>query len=158
PVPAAAQSVSFSEVRPFVVGLVPVVGPGGVGGVSIDAAGVVARSDADVLGKLREARAAALSRVGSKLDASSPLRKISLRAMQAAINQCREQRLPPPDELQNLAGLTRVQFVFIYPDQRDIVLAGPAGGWTVDVQGNVVGRDSGLPVVQLDDLVVALRT
>src|SRR5262249_12501114 len=135
PAAAAAQSVSFGEVRPFVVGIVPVVGPGGVGGVSIDAAGGVARSDADVQGKLRDGRAAALGRVDSKLEAASRLRKISLRSMQTAINQCREQRLPLPDELQNLAGLTRVQFVFVYPDQRDIVLAGPAEGWTVDVQG-----------------------
>jgi hypothetical protein len=46
----------------------------------------------------------------------------------------------------------------VFPDERDIVLAGPAEGWTVDAQGNVVGRDSGLPVMQLDDLIVALRT
>src|SRR5436305_114744 len=104
--PAGAQSVALSEIRPFVVGIVPVVGPGGVGGVAIDAAGVVSKSEAGALDKLREARAGALRRVDSKLEAASPLRKISLRGLQAAIEECRRNGLPLADELQNLAGLT----------------------------------------------------
>jgi hypothetical protein len=48
--------------------------------------------------------------------------------------------------------------VFVYPDSGDIVLAGPAEGWTVNEQGEVVGRTTGQPVLQLDDLMVALRT
>jgi len=44
--PAVAQFVGSGEIRPFVVGVVPVVGrSGAVGGVSIDARGVVARCD-----------------------------------------------------------------------------------------------------------------
>ena len=62
------------------------------------------------------------------------------------------------DELQHLAGLQRVQFVLVYPEQRDIVLAGFAEGWRVDQQGNVVGQTTGQPVLQLDDLIVALRS
>src|SRR3954451_21381458 len=85
PEQACAQSVAFSEVRPFVVGVVPVVGPGGVGGVSIDAAGVVARSDRDALGKLRELRARAIAAGDSDLAAASKLRKISLQRLQQAI-------------------------------------------------------------------------
>src|SRR5882672_1261216 len=100
--PVAAQSVALSEIRPFVVGIVPVVGPGGVGGVSIDAAGVVSKSDVDTLEKLRAARAGALSRVDSKPQTACPLRKISLRAVQAALGECRRKGLPPADELQNL--------------------------------------------------------
>jgi hypothetical protein len=47
--------------------------------------------------------------------------------------------------------------VFYYPDTKDIVLAGPAEGWMTDLSGRVVGLSSGRPVVQLQDLVVALR-
>jgi hypothetical protein len=47
--------------------------------------------------------------------------------------------------------------VFYYPDTKDIVLAGPAEGWMTDLSGRVVGLNSGRPVVQLQDLVVALR-
>lgn len=56
-----------------------------------------------------------------------------------------------------LAGLQRVRYVFFYPDSRDIVIAGPAEGWMDDISGRIVGLTTGRPVVQLQDLVVALR-
>ena len=157
--PAAAQLVGFNEIRPFVTSVIPVVGPGGaVGGVSVDAQGVLARSDTDATGRLRDARLKALAPLQAELNASSGMRKISLRGLQAAIEQCRKSGHSADEELQNLAGLTRVEFVFVDAEQRDIVIAGPAEGWRVDDHGNVVGRTSGQPPVQLDDLVVALRT
>jgi hypothetical protein len=156
---AAAQFVSSSEIRPFVVGLIPVVGRFGVvGGVSVDAQGVLARSEADALGRLRDARLASLTPVDSDLEATNRMRKVSLRRLLAAIDECRRRGKPLDDALQNVAGLTRVQYIFAAPEQNDIVLAGPAEGWHVDAQGNVVGRTSGQPVLQLDDLIVALRT
>jgi Protein of unknown function (DUF1598) len=156
---AVAQTVGFAEVRPFVTGLIPVVGPSGsVGGVAIDARGVLNRSDVDAAGKLRAARLMALTPVDSQLNAASRLRKISLRGLQEAIDQRRRLGRAVDDELQNLAGLTRVEFVFVDADKNDILIAGPAEGWRVDEQGNLVGHASGQPPVQLDDLVVALRT
>ncbi len=59
--------------------------------------------------------------------------------------------------MQFLAGLTRLQYVFYYPETKDIVLAGPAEGWALDVANHVCGIDSGRPVLQLQDLIVALR-
>ena len=56
-----------------------------------------------------------------------------------------------------LAGLTKIQYVFIYPESGDIVLAGPAGPWTRDELGRVVNAETGRPVLHLDDLVVLLR-
>jgi hypothetical protein len=155
---ASAQAVSFGEIRPFVVGLVPVVGRFGVGGVSIDAQGVVSRSDVESLGRLRDARLKALAPIDSEMQAASPLRKVSLRRLQAAIDERRKSNGSLDDALQNMAGLTRVEYVLIYPDDHDIVLAGPAEGWRVDATGTVVGRTSGQPVLQLEDLIVALRT
>jgi hypothetical protein len=52
----------------------------------------------------------------------------------------------------------RIEYVFAYPDSHDIVLAGPAEGWTVDDRGNVVGTNSGAAVLHLVDLIAALRT
>jgi hypothetical protein len=63
-----------------------------------------------------------------------------------------------PDEVRYLAGLQRVQYVLLDPSRKDIVLAGPGEGWKIDDRGNVVGTTSGLPVLRLDDLLVALRT
>jgi hypothetical protein len=50
-----------------------------------------------------------------------------------------------------------VQYVFFYPESGDIVIAGPAEGWVEDLSGRVRGINSGRPVVELQDLVVALR-
>lgn len=161
PAPAVAQfaGVSNTTQRPFVTGLIPVVGPGGtVGGVSIDAQGVVAKSDVEQQGRLREARLKALEGLSADVQAASKLRKISLRGLAAAIDERRRAGQPATDELQNLVGLQRVEFVFVYPEQQDIVLAGIAEGWQVNAQGHVVGQTTGRPVLQLDDLVVALRT
>jgi hypothetical protein len=156
---AAGQgAVGVTQLRPFVIGFIPVVGPrGGVGGVLIDAQGVVSRSDEETTGRLREARLRALAPLSGDLLATSPLRKVSLRGLVAALDQQRKAGKPAGDDLLHLAGLTRVEYVLVYPEQRDIVLAGPAEGWEVDGLGHVVGRTSGRPVVQLDDLVVALR-
>jgi hypothetical protein len=56
-----------------------------------------------------------------------------------------------------LAGLTRLKYVFFYPESKDIVIAGPAEGWAADLSGRVVSVGTGRPVLELQDLVVALR-
>ena len=45
----------------------------------------------------------------------------------------------------------------VYPEERDIVLVGPAEGWALDPRGYFVGAKSGRPMLLLDDLLVALR-
>src|SRR4029453_18063649 len=111
--PALAQgSVSSVSLTPFVTGLIPVVGPrGGVGGVSIDAAGVVARSDVESLGRLREARLRALTRISDDLAATSALRKVSLRGLAAAIDQLRQERRPASAEVKHRPRLPRAQWL-----------------------------------------------
>ena len=59
--------------------------------------------------------------------------------------------------MKNLAGLHKIQYVFLYPDSRDIVIAGPAGAWAADQEGRQRHVASGEPVLQLDDFVVVLR-
>jgi hypothetical protein len=153
-------SVGDFQLRPFVIGITPVVGPGGaVGGVSIDAKGVVSRIDKDFAGRLRDVRTAALvTPPKGDIAAASPLRKVSLRRLVAELDRLRREGKPLSAELQNLAGLTRVQYVLVNPDEKDLVLAGPAEGWEYDTEGTAVGVASGRPILQLDDLVVALRT
>ena len=48
--------------------------------------------------------------------------------------------------------------MFACPEQKDIVLVGPAEGWKVDHRGTMIGLSTGRPVMLLDDLLVALRT
>jgi hypothetical protein len=59
--------------------------------------------------------------------------------------------------MRNLAGLEKIQYVLVYPETGDLVLAGPAGSWRTDDEGRQVSRHTGRPVLQLDDLVVLLR-
>jgi hypothetical protein len=61
------------------------------------------------------------------------------------------------DTMQHLAGITRLQFVFCYPETGDIVIAGPAEGWGKSPAGRMQGLESGRPVLELQDLAVALR-
>ncbi|MGE0607517.1 MAG: DUF1598 domain-containing protein [Pirellulales bacterium] len=159
---ALAQVIAVQEFRPFVIGVQAVARNGAVGGISIDAAGVVGRADEDAAGRLRQAWQAALNEspdaatLNDPIMRASPLRKISLRRLERALGELARHELPLTPDLRFLAGLSQVRFVFVYPDQSDIVLAGPADGWRVDGQGNIVGQAAGLPVLHLEDLLVSL--
>lgn len=125
-------------------------------GVVVDAQGVLAvQTVPDPGGRLTQQRfAAALAALDPDVAAYSKLRKISLTRLERAIQ---ERGGAVTDEMRYLAGLLRVQYVFYYPETKDIVIAGPAEGWAVTPAGRVVGITSLRPVVQLQDLVVALR-
>jgi hypothetical protein len=129
---------------------------GTAAGVIVDAQGVLQkRVFADPGGQLlRQRAAAAKAALGPQLAAYSRLRKVSLNRLEKAIL---DHQGAVSDTMRYLAGLLRVRYVFFYPDANDIVLAGPAEGWTTDAAGRVVGLSSGRPVVQLQDLVVLLR-
>src|SRR5262249_11550361 len=64
---------------------------------------------------------------------------------------------PLSDEMYFLAGLQRIEYVFAVPEQKDIIIAGPAESWLVNDEGNIVGSTSGRPVVPLGDWLVAWR-
>jgi hypothetical protein len=128
----------------------------GVAGVTVDAQGVLrAKMFADPGGQLMQERvSAARAALDPKVSAFSKLRKISLNRLEQAIL---DHQGTISNEMRYLAGLQRVRYVFYYPDSKDIVLAGPAEGWATDVSGRVVGLTSRRPVIQLQDMVVALR-
>lgn len=130
-----------------------------VGGISIDAQGVVSLASVDSQRMLRAEMMKALEKAPGELNAPVPMRKVSLRGLNAAIKDAQENNLGVlPDEVKYLAGLQRIEYVFVYPEENDIVLAGPGEGWTVDEYGTVVGVTTGRPVLLLEDLVVALQT
>ncbi|HMO84783.1 MAG TPA: DUF1598 domain-containing protein [Lacipirellulaceae bacterium] len=155
---AHAQSVDFVDQRPFVIGMMPVVRGGAVGGVAVNARGEIDRAQQRDVDALRAARQEALPGAAGDVAAASQLRKVSLRRLDAALARHATQGQPLTPELQHLAGLQRVEYVFAYPESGDIVLAGPAEPWTVDDAGQVVGVHSALATMELVDLVAALRT
>jgi hypothetical protein len=104
--------------------------------------------------RLQEAR----GRIDQDMARPSPVRKVSLTRLFRLINRAIEQGHGPDETMQYLAGLTRIRYIFYYPETQDIVLAGPAEGWGESLDGRMLGVESGLPVLELQDLVVALRT
>ena len=136
------------------------IGNGLTSGVAVDADGVLRRVILDdptgqlTRRRLQEAR----GRLDQDMARPSPLRKVSLTRLFRLINQSIADGRAPDETMKYLAGLTRIQYVFYYPETRDIVLAGPAEGWGESLDGRMLGVQSGLPVLELQDLIVALRT
>ncbi|MCC6946106.1 MAG: DUF1598 domain-containing protein, partial [Thermomicrobiales bacterium] len=125
-------------------------------GVVVDAQGVLQKKVfADPTGALwRERIAAAKATLSPEITRFSKLRKISLNRLEQALV---ERQGAAAEDMRYLAGLLRVQYVFYYPDTKDIVIAGPAEGWVANPAGRTVGMTTGRPTCQLQDLVVALR-
>ncbi|HBJ37226.1 MAG TPA: hypothetical protein DDZ51_21215, partial [Planctomycetaceae bacterium] len=129
-----------------------------VGGVVIDASGILRSATLNQRqNSLKELRQAIAQPQGD-LAQPAEMRMISLAKLQQAMEELAANGKPLNDEMRYLAGIQRIQFVFVYPDRNDIVLAGPAEPWTVRDDASVVGVNSGRPVMQLDDLIVALRS
>ena len=131
-------------------------GGNNVGGITFDAQGVVKdgqRQVSDQLGKLR-------GDIPDGFGEGLELRKISLRDLQTAIVAARNNGEGGnlPQSLLFMGGLQRIQYVFVYPDDHDIVLAGPGEGWQLDDWGNAVGVTTGKPAVRLDHFLAALQT
>ena len=129
-----------------------------VGGVRIDASGAIERLQPDALNQLAKERAAALEQASADMKRPSPLRKVSLRALEKALADNINTGTPIPDEMKLLAGLQKIQYVFVFPERQDIVLAGFGEGWKTNARGDIVGATTEKPVLTLDDLLTALRT
>jgi hypothetical protein len=128
----------------------------------VDAHGVVSTQFfPDHTGQLMRERLAAARAVlaanNPRVAKQSPLRKISINRLEAAISERLGNGLNVTEEMKYLAGLTRVEYVFYYPETKDIVIAGPAEGWIADLSGRVRGMNSFRPIVELEDLITALR-
>lgn len=102
-----------------------------------------------------EARKADLN---SDLARPSSLRLVSLTRMDQELAEHLAQGRPVPTSMALLAGLTKVQYVFHFPESGEIVIGGPAEAWEYNAQGQAVGTETHLPTLQLDDFVTVFRT
>ena len=114
-------------------------------GVAVDADGVWAlKSFPDPGGVWRaQAVARAHHRLPPNLQARSKLRKVSLVRLEQAIVRKLEAGQTIAEEMQNLAGLQRLRYIFCYPEHGDVVVAGPAEGYFEDASGRTVGITTG---------------
>lgn len=130
---------------------------GAVGGVSIDAQGVLTAPEVGENEQLMKAWQKGLKPVPADLQAYTDMRYVSLKRLEQQVAKAFATGEAIPEEVAFLAGMLRVEYVFVYPEQGDVVLAGPAEGWKVDRLGNAVGATTNRPVLMLEDLVTALR-
>lgn len=138
-------------------------GPGTIApfetGVYVDSQGTLRRvtqlKDNTLLSAIHQAARTATA--NTSLAVASPLRKVSLTRLEKEAQLRWAMGKPPTDEMLYLAGIYEVKYILVYPEQNEIVLAGPAGAWQANAEGRVVNQDTGRPVLHLDDLVVLLR-
>ena len=131
------------------------IGGQAVGGIAVDAKGIVGNLDPEALESLAAERKKALADLVD--GGPSDLRKVSLARIIAALEGAIAGKVPLPADVLFLGGLERITHVFVDPTNHDVVLAGPADRISVDARGNVVGAKSRRPLLQLEDLLVALR-
>lgn len=127
-----------------------------IGGVLIDAHGVLIHPTQLDRQRFVEHMQQNLAVVPADLHDKTEMRKISLKGLCERLAALGKGE-PIPDEIKYLGGLQRAAYIFVYPEQHDIVLAGPGEAWQVSPTGAVVGATTGKPVILLDDLIVALK-
>ena len=127
-----------------------------IAGVEVDATGVLRIKQFDP--RLAQERLFAARKIkGADAVVPAKLRKVSLNRLEAAVAKMIAAGDQVDTEMLSMAGLTRIEYVFFYPETSDIVIAGPAEGVVADPAGRMVGIQSGKPVVMLEDMVTALR-
>ncbi len=103
-----------------------------------------------VASNLERARGAALG--------EGEFRKVSLIQLERQLQRLAVQGKPIPESLQNLAGIYDLKYLIIDRENKDILIAGPAGPWRVNAEGISLNVTTGRPVLQLNDLVTCLRS
>ena len=148
-----------------IVAAVPAFGQAGgaglgaqaVGGISIDADGIIRNLDPQAIEQLATQRRELLAGKPLGADGRRELQKVSLRRIVMAVEAAVAEGIQVPTDVLTLGGLERVEYVFVDPDARDLVLAGPGDTAVIDATGNLVAAGSGRPLLLLEDLIVALR-
>jgi len=126
-------------------------------GIDIDADGRViplSQERSDALGRMM---ANVLEPPSESLNRRVPRRAISLKKLDAQIREIVEQYEVLPDAIRYMGGLTSIEYIIVVPEENDLLLIGPAEGWRADAAGNVVGNQTGLPILVLEDFLTALR-
>ena len=129
-----------------------------VGGVEIDANGILRVAPKKTMDEVGKTLAKLLQPLPADLNQESSIRKISLKKLDEQIRQHIAQEGEFPDTVRYLGGLTAIRYVVVVPEENDVLLVGPAEGWKVNAQGYVVGTKTGKPILRLEDLITVFRT
>ena len=101
--------------------------------------------------------AAAKKNLNPEMARPSEMRRVSLTRLEAEMQKRLAAGEPITDDMKFMAGLTEIQYVFFYPESGDVVVAGPAEGFAADPSGRPVGIATGKAIMELQDMIVAMR-
>ena len=124
------------------------------GGVYVDADGLLRLREVSRAQQLREHK----KQARRSKQADPTLCYISLPRLLADARKQVEAGEPIPPRTRFLEGMVKLQYVFVHPDEKDLVIAGRAEDWDTSDSTRPLGLRSGRPLLRLEDLVVALRT
>jgi hypothetical protein len=124
-----------------------------ISGISVDVNGVLEFRQPDARAELDRIRGRGRAGSGEK----SNLRYVSLPKTFADARAALEAGRALPPGVRYLGGLTRIDYILVYPEEHDLMIAGPAEevdeANPLEPRGKLTGR----PIVQFEDLVTALR-
>lgn len=128
-----------------------------VGGIRIDTKGVLQNNPIDLSHDIRSQINKSLKTADTDLNKPG-LRAFSLRKLEQTMlnHKSSGEQLPPA--VKYMAGIQRIEYVMISPSGDDILIAGPGEGLTTNKDGVVVGSESGMPAIHLQDFLVAMRS
>ena len=93
----------------------------------------------------------------SPADIDKRLKFVSLVKISTELRNSIESNKPLSNDARYLQGLTQIHYILLYPDDKDLIIAGPAeeidATNTLQPRGKLTGR----PVLQIDDLIAALN-
>lgn len=123
------------------------------GGVEVDPQGVLILRETDVAKGLQKKRI--LARKQGKVDPAFAY--ISLPRLFKDVQAIVDRGETIPDEMKFLDGMVKLQYVFVYPEEKDLVIAGPREDWDATDPHRPLGLETGRAVLRLEDLVMAMR-
>ncbi len=130
---------------------------GVVGGVAVDAEGAITGTVARLTEQQRSDLLEQIKQSGGNTAGGVGTRVISLTRLDRVLRDAAADKTPVPADAAYLGGLQRIESIVLLPEQNDILVVGQGDDWTVNEIGAVVGVHNGQPVVQLQDLIVAMR-
>lgn len=125
-------------------------------GISVNPDGAIEFRQKDANSELAKIRSRRPSKE-APADADKRLKFVSLVKLSTDLRNAIESNKPLPNELKYLQGLTQIRYILLYPDEKDLLIAGPAEEIDASNPMQPRGKLTGRPILQLDDLITALR-
>ncbi|APZ96716.1 DUF1598 domain-containing protein [Fuerstiella marisgermanici] len=89
---------------------------------------------------------------------NSELRMVSLPRLEKLVQRLVQEGRPIPEDVRTIAGISRIEYLFVFPETQDVVIAGPAGDWHMAANGRAISSANGRPTLNLDDVVTLTQT